>query len=236
MDWELLIRTYPSEKEAIIRAKSLREMVDIAMNGMDIPLLEGPCLEDRLLSFVPDLAHLCSSVWKDYSGSEPPFDMAEVLHAYANKVGIPEIEGVNDDALQVIVTHAFSHQLHLLREKNAQSIPAAWSQGNCPFCGTYPRIGFDTESGRVLHCPMCGHSWLFPRMRCPVCSNEDHTTLGYFEAEGLAGIRVCFCHACKHYIKVMDTKDGASPDPETEDALSLEFDKLALNEGFKEVA
>lgn len=235
MNWDILISTYPSEKDDILRAKSLQEQVDEAMNGMEIPVLDGPCPEERLLSLFPDLARVCSNVWRDYSGSEPSFDMTGLLLTFANKEAFPEIEGINEDALQVILTRAFSRLLFLLREKNSGVIPDTWSQGSCPFCGAFARVGFDSETGRVLHCPTCGHAWRYPRVRCTVCGNADHSTLGYFEAEGLEGIRVSFCKECSHYIKVIDTGARDTADPETEDALSLEMDNLAVEEGFIEV-
>ncbi len=57
----------------------------------------------------------------------------------------------------------------------------------------------------------------------------------FFDVEVIDGVKVYFCMECGHYIKAVDTKDKISPDAETMDALTLDFDELAKEEGFTQV-
>jgi formate dehydrogenase maturation protein FdhE len=233
MNWESLLRAYPDEKEAILRAKKIREILSNYIDSIEIPLLDEFWKNDGLKPFAEKLAPACTDAWKEYFGSMPPFDMNEILNACAQGETIPELKGIDTDALDVVINDAFSLLLHRMREKNSMLIPESWNQGFCPFCDSSPHIAFDSETGRELFCPMCGYSWRFRRFKCPVCNNTDHITLGYFEADGTEGTRVSFCRKCNSYIKVIDLKLRAAQDYETEDTLSLELDKLAADEGFQ---
>lgn len=235
MEWNALLQAYPADQAGIYKAMALRESIDRHMAGMELPVLDEQWQESGAIAdMLPQLARLLGRVWQDTTGQEPGFDMHAMLENAIIKGQAPRVEGMDAEALQVLVNHAFARLLSLLREKNANLIPAAWTQGKCPFCGTYPRLAFETESGRTLCCPLCGHNWPFVRVRCTVCDNTDHSTLGYFEAEGLPDKRVYFCRVCNHYLKVIDARKRQVHDAETEDALSLELDDLARKEGFSE--
>ncbi|MEN6474985.1 MAG: formate dehydrogenase accessory protein FdhE [Syntrophaceae bacterium] len=235
MEWDILLQAYPADQAGIYKAKALRESIDRHMEGMDLPVLDEQWQEGGVIAdILPTLARLLGLVWQETTGQAPAFDIQAMLEDAIIKGQIPHVEAMDDEALQVIVNHTFARLLSLLREKNPNLIPAAWKSGKCPFCGAYPRVAFETETGRTLCCPLCGYSWPFVRVRCTVCDNADHATLGYFEAEGLADKRVYFCRACNHYLKVIDARQRPVHDAETEDALSLELDDLARKEGFIE--
>ncbi len=233
MNWDSIIKAYPSQADVILGIKSLRERIERAMDGISIPEISVPCRDmENLSQFIPLITPVCVMVWKEFNGSDPTFDMDGILRAATGEQGIPEIDGTEGELIGAIINNTFSRFLHLLREKNTHVIPESWNQGDCPFCGAYARIGFDAEDKRELHCLTCGHCWRFARLRCFSCSNADFNTLGYFEVEGLEGVRVCFCRECNHYFKVIDTRVKPAADPETEDALTLELDDLAVKEGF----
>lgn len=229
------MQAYPADQAGIYKAKALRESIDRHMTDMELPVLDEQWQESGAIAdILPELARLLDRVWRDTTGQATGFDMHAMLENAIIKGQTPRVDGMDEETLQVLVNHAFARLLFLLREKNANLIPAVWSRGKCPFCGSYPRIAFDMETGRNLACPLCGHSWPFVRVRCTVCDNADHGTLGYFEAEDLPDKRVYFCRACNHYIKVIDARKRQVLDAETEDALSLELDDLARKEGFSE--
>lgn len=236
MNWDILMSTYPTQSGAILGIKSLREKIDRSLDALDIPVLQSPCRKtEDLIAFIPLLTPACSSVWKDTTGSDPLFDMAEALRSFMHGEDIPSFSEADMEIMEAIINNAVSRFLHLLREKNAHLLQEEWAQGDCPFCGSLPRIGFDAEDARTLACLSCGHSWRFPRLACPTCGNTDHNTLGYFDAEGIAGVRVYFCRECGHYVKIIDTRARTPQDPDTEDALTLEMDELAQQEGFSPV-
>jgi len=235
MEWNALLQAYPTDQAGIYKAKALRESIDRHLAEIELPALDEQWQESGAIAdILPVLARPLSLVWQEITGLAPAFDMRVMLEDAIMRGRTPHIEAMDDEALQVFVNHAFARLLSLLREQNPNLIPAVWSQGKCPFCGAYPRVAFETETGRTLCCPLCGYSWPFVRVRCTVCNNADHTTLGYFEAEDLPDKRVYFCRACNHYLKVIDARKRQVLDAETEDALSLELDDLARKEGFVE--
>jgi FdhE protein len=84
-----------------------------------------------------------------------------------------------------------------------------WRQGFCPVCGGSPDFAcLDKENGaRWLLCERCDTSWLFQRMQCPYCGNQDQNTLSYFMSDdGL--YRLYVCEVCKQYLKTIDLRQA----------------------------
>lgn len=233
MNWELIFKAYPAQTDAILAIKSLREQTEHILGSVTTPELGTPVREmDDFSAFVPILSQVCSAVWREHTGTDPSFSMAEALASSIAEQEPPAVPEAERELAGAVINSTISRFLSMLREKNARLIPEIWHGGDCPFCGSSARIGFDAEDKRTLSCLSCGHAWRFPRLKCPACSNTDHTTLGYFDAEGIEGVRVYFCKVCKHYIKIVDTRIRTVADPETEDALTIELDDLADREGF----
>ncbi|HNY66220.1 MAG TPA: formate dehydrogenase accessory protein FdhE [Deltaproteobacteria bacterium] len=233
MDWETILKAYPNDTDAILGIKSLREIVERIMADVTIPVLETPCREMSDFSpFLQVFTPICMAVWKEVAQADPGFDMAEVLKSFIADSPVPEIPEAERDLAEGVMNATVSRFLHLLREKNQSLVPEEWSKGVCPFCGAYPKIGFDAEDKRTLACLSCGHTWRFPRVTCYMCGTSDHNLLGYFDTEEIEGVRVYFCRSCNHYIKIVDSRVRITRDPETEDALTLVMDSLALQEGF----
>jgi FdhE protein len=109
-----------------------------------------------------------------------------------------------------------------------------WEQGFCPVCGSGPNMAYFTAQGtRYLHCELCGDEWRYPRMKCPFCENEDHDTLGYFQADEEEGFRVYFCRKCKRYIKTVDKAVFEESAPmDLEYMATLHLDLAADERGF----
>lgn len=233
MNWDSILSAYPHQTSEILEIKSLREKSDRILGGITVPEIDAPCREmDDIGIFVPVLAPACVEVWKEVAGSEPPFDMADILTSFITEQGLPNVPEADRKLADAVINSTVCGFLRLLREKNMHLIREPWLEGDCPFCGSYAKIGFDAEDKRTLACLSCGHTWRFPRLKCSACSSTDHVALGYFDVEGIEGVRVYFCKVCRHYLKVIDTRVRTVHDPETEDALTLEMDELAVKEGF----
>ncbi|MEJ2738890.1 MAG: formate dehydrogenase accessory protein FdhE [Dehalococcoidia bacterium] len=82
-----------------------------------------------------------------------------------------------------------------------------WQKGYCPVCGGYPDFSFlDKERGaRWLLCSRCDNRWLFKRLECPFCGNDDHTSLAYF-TDDHGTYRLYTCDKCYRYIKAIDLR------------------------------
>ena len=92
--------------------------------------------------------------------------------------------------------------------------PAAWRQGYCPVCGSYPSIAFldkkeenpnnaflASGSGKKhLHCGLCGTEWHFRHGACLACGKEGPGTIEILRESGICNDeRVDYCTSCKVY-------------------------------------
>lgn len=111
-----------------------------------------------------------------------------------------------------------------------------WSLGICPFCGAPPGFSDVIEDGRRrLACHLCGGGWLFTRLRCPFCGNDDTKELGRLDPEAPSdqGYSICTCNACRGYIKELDRRVRWNGGPAlVEDWGSPHFDVVARRGGY----
>lgn len=111
-----------------------------------------------------------------------------------------------------------------------------WLQGYCPICGEKPSIAElrGEEGKKYLHCSFCGYEWLYKRLSCPFCNNDDHQTLGYFYAENEEGYRIDVCDKCKKYIKTIDSRKLSQPiNLEIEDWCTIHLDLIAKEKNYQ---
>ncbi len=234
MDWDAIRRKYTEDADSIDKARKIHAAVTERVRKLQIPLADTPLSPRGVIAALPYdlLAEVLRDVWAELMGGEPGVDLEKALRAFAADEPFPEEQhGVIED-LPMLLRPAVTGYLTRLREKNEGLHEAETGAGSCPFCGTYPRMAFDSETSRKLACLLCGKQWRFQRIGCPFCGNADHETLGYFDVEGVEGVRVQYCSECKHYLKVFDTRKRTVRDAETEDVLSLELDTAAQEEGY----
>ncbi len=123
-----------------------------------------------------------------------------------------------------------SHREAFLSLVNQES----WRRGYCPICGGSPDFAFlDKEQGaRWLLCSRCDTEWLFQRLECPYCGNQDQNALAYFtDDKGL--FRLYVCERCRHYLKAIDLRRSEHevllP---LERFLTIDIDTQACKEGY----
>jgi FdhE protein len=111
-----------------------------------------------------------------------------------------------------------------------------WKKGWCPVCGTFPCMSrLDKDTGkRYLWCIRCNSEWLFKRLKCPFCGEEDTKNLDYFYLEDGSPYRVDVCRSCSAYLKTIDEKKVELRKVLflLEDIKTSYLDLLAVKEGF----
>jgi FdhE protein len=85
--------------------------------------------------------------------------------------------------------------------------------GTCPFCNARPVVAVLRGEGdggkRSLLCSMCATEWLYRRVVCPSCGEENKDKLPIYIAAELDYVRVEACDSCQTYLKAVDlTKNG----------------------------
>lgn len=90
------------------------------------------------------------------------------------------------------------------------------------------------ETGkRYLQCHLCRSEWLFRRIECPFCGNNDQDTLRFFYIEDDEVYRVEVCDQCKAYLKTVDTRNTEKTRALfVEDPATIHLDIIAKREGF----
>ncbi len=83
----------------------------------------------------------------------------------------------------------------------------------CPFCSAKPAVGVLRGEGegarRSLLCSLCSTEWLFRRVVCPGCGEEDKDRLPVYIAGETSYVRIDACDTCRTYLKSIDlTKNG----------------------------
>ncbi len=184
------------------------------------PELFGPPTGHLEATDFPDL-QLQASAKAWYEGKELPV--------------VPETAGGNKYLVAFAIQNALKPFLAgYAKTMLSQVSQENWRQGFCPVCGGSPDFAcLDKENGtRWLLCERCDTSWLFQRMQCPYCGNQDQDTLSYFTSDD-GRYRLYVCEVCKQYLKTIDLRQtGEEADLPLERLLTLSLDLEAREYGY----
>ena len=114
-----------------------------------------------------------------------------------------------------------------------------YSGSLCPACDARPQLAVLRPEGegsaRWLQCSFCLREWLFRRLICPWCGEEDKEELPHYSDASLAAVRVDACDTCHRYLKAVDlTIDGHAVPLVDEVALSV-LDVWAHEHGYTKI-
>jgi len=87
----------------------------------------------------------------------------------------------------------------------------------------------------MLGCALCGQEWLFERILCPSCFEEDPHKLPAFRDEKNGAVRIEACETCRRYVKSIDLSEDARPIPEVDDLATLALDLWAAEQGLTRI-
>jgi len=138
------------------------------------------------------------------------------------------LEAIIHATLRPFLTSQAKALLSLVKQEH-------WRRRYCPICGGSSDFAFlDKEIGaRWLLCSRCDAEWLFQRLECPYCGNQDQNTLAYFiDDKGL--YRLYVCEQCHTYIKTIDLRQAESDVLLTlERMVTLDIDKQGQEKGYQ---
>ncbi len=130
----------------------------------------------------------------EFSGTELPTAVA------VERADKPLLANIIQATLKpFLVGHARSLQPYVNQER--------WRRGYCPICGGNPDLAFlEKEYGaRWLLCCRCDTEWLFQRLECPYCGNQNQNTLAYYTDDD-GRYRLYVCEQCQQYLKTVDLR------------------------------
>lgn len=109
----------------------------------------------------------------------------------------------------------------------------------CPACGGLPQLAVLRPEGegasRYLLCSFCLREWLFRRIICPFCGEENKEKLPRYSAEQCTHVYVESCDACMHYFKAVDMNMDGHAEPLVDEAAVAVLDMWAVEHGYKKV-
>ncbi len=109
-----------------------------------------------------------------------------------------------------------------------------WRRAICPVCGAKPEFSYlEKEVGaRWCLCSACATEWLFKRLECPYCGNNDSSKLSYLTSDD-GQYRVYLCEVCKTYLKTIDLRKAAREVLMPMESLTtVELDAQAQEKGY----
>lgn len=189
--------------------------------------------------YAVSLFHTALSIIREYlEVADLPADISfqQVARLWYERRPLPKRIDIEPDCLQAAMLTALKPFLMIHAETTLPKIDQkAWRRGSCPICGGKPNFSFlsrEQEGARWLMCPRCNAEWLFQRLECPFCGNDDQKKLAYFSTEGDV-YRVYTCEKCMSYIKSIDLRrakgDIVLP---LEWISTLDLDRQACEEGY----
>jgi len=109
----------------------------------------------------------------------------------------------------------------------------------CPFCGSKPQLAVLRPEGdggrRFLLCSLCGTEWLFRRLLCPNCAEENKERLPVFTAAEFDYVRVDACDTCHTYIKSIDLTKNGKAIPVVDELATLSLNLWAQENNYQKL-
>jgi len=144
---------------------------------------------------------------------------------------------LDPDLVWALAQNALKPALHACcRQLTPLAEGISWHKGYCFICGTGAIVGELQKNTQVKHlrCGQCGADWLFRRLQCMYCGNEDHNTLGLLYMEGQhEKMRMEVCDSCNGYLKVIAAFSPTPPEMlPVEDLATLHLDYIAQERGY----
>ncbi len=187
-----------------------------------------------------DLTHLLENI----NSSSDTIDriICALLENDPAKIGtIASSSRIGTDEFIFVIINWLKPFFTAVREKHYTPDPEIYGGQSCPFCGYYPDMGLylgEKENKRYLHCQLCENTWMYRRLACISCGNEEKSRLEYFTDETNERYRIDACHECKGYIKSVKLNkldESDSCDLTIENMLTLSLDAEMLKKGFKKL-
>lgn len=119
------------------------------------------------------------------------------------------------------------------------SVDVNSAENICPMCdglpqGTVLRPEGDGAS-RWLFCSFCLHEWLYRRIVCPWCGEENKERLPRYSCKECPHVHIEACDTCKRYLKAVDTTVDGHADALVDEAAFAALDLWAVEHEYRKL-
>jgi ribosomal protein S27AE len=198
------------------------------------------------LTLLRQALELLGDVTSRVEGERSPSSDAPLLHgrvlvvdgSVLDRLGLLCGDRVDSGALETIARLAATVLLQSVAPRLQKDVPASWSHGYCPVCGSWPVLAElrSLDRTRLLRCGRCGSEWgqLANWLSCAFCGERDHERLRKLVLEGEPEtLTVETCLECHGYLKSVTTLQPIPPfELLLQDLETVELDVAALERGF----
>jgi FdhE protein len=218
-----------------------------ALSGEPIPL-PGPLLRSALVQFCQELAEGGAGEAAAHIGTaieDGKVDAASLLTAclardqQAIRTGATHLGFAPDLAWLVAelavgpVAHALQRTLFTAPSGPLADALAAWDQGYCPACGSWPALAEVVGQHRLLRCAFCAATWERTTYACVYCGEAGQAFVTAAPDEQRHDRRIELCSSCGAYLKTIDAAE-ISPFPlvAITDMETMDLDVAAMEHHF----
>ena len=154
------------------------------------------------------------------------------------------LEGAAQPPVEAYLARAATQPvLEALGYAPVPTLPGQGEGRTCPRCGGLPQLSYFALSGealvsgpRYLVCARCSHGWVFSRMTCAACGEQEAARLPiYQEADVLPHVRVDACDRCRHYLLTIDLRKDPRAVPVVDELAALPLDLYARERGMTKI-
>lgn len=202
----------------------LRERIDLALAASSLPTLFALTIEsgpELLAAKASSLREAGEAQWRELLRS-----------AIAAPAALPD-EASSFFARACLQPIAENIQLQLPED-------AHYTGSVCPACGALPQGSVLRAEGegarRWLLCSFCLREWVFRRVVCPWCGEQDKEKLPHYSAEEHRHVRIESCDACKRYLKAVDLSIDGRAVPLVDEVALVVLDVWATRHGYTKIA
>jgi FdhE protein len=224
-----------------VAAKLLRGVPAFA--GEPVPLPTG-LLKTAVIRFCQDLssggagevaAHIAEAIQSERldAGSLVAASFGRDQHAVrtgGNQMGLaPDLLWLVAELAVGPVAHTLQRVLFTSAMSPLADALAAWNQGYCPACGSWPALAEVLEGHRLMRCSFCTATWELLDYSCVYCRNATPTFVTAAPDEMRKDRRLELCGACGAYLKTVDVFE-LSPFPliAVADLETMDLDTAAI--------
>ncbi len=235
---QLIGKVNPGLKKEVINERLVRGRPLINYNELDFDWKTLNKLFTQVKELFSSYSDLFGKIPESLQGKQTiPKNLVKAWY----KKAPPPASLATDNPDELLLMEAIVHATvkpNLVRYANALSgfiQQDKWKQNICPVCGSLADMAYleEKEGARWLVCSRCDTEWLFKRLECPYCKNNDQSRLGYFTDDGSL-YRLYLCEECHKYIKAIDLRIAEEkvlfP---VERILTLDIDRQAQAEGYE---
>lgn len=118
--------------------------------------------------------------------------------------------------------------------------PPGTAEAVCPFCGSRPQVAVLRPEGegarRSLMCGLCATEWVYRRVVCPKCGEQEKDKLPVYTAAEFDYVRVDACDNCRTYIKSIDLSKNGHAVPMVDELATVSLNLWAAENDYRKLS